>query len=332
MHIALFIRNLKGRGVSKAYLNWAKGLQEYFNVHFIIKEDIIEFDTSFLEYLHILSTKEQIDNLAQKYNINTIISNNVEFIEPTSIKNKFYSVHMLWSTRLYPKFRIKKFFKLRKEYKNKNVIANSDAVKEDLLKKLFIKPKRIDVINSGYDFDEIKSKSNENIELNPKSYILNIGAFSEEKNHKMLLEVYKNLNTSLDLVLIGEGHLKEEIKNLAKKLKIDSKVKFLGWKSNPYPYIKNAKLSLLTSTNEGLPGVAIESLVLNTPVVSFDSKGIRDILKDEFSKFIAVNKKELIEKTKIALNNYPKITEDLVNRFYYKNVAKKLKDLIDEVS
>ena len=43
----------------------------------------------------------------------------------------------------------------------------------------------------------------------------------------------------------------------------------LGYKSNPYPYIKYADCFVLSSRWEGLPNVLIESLHLGTPVAAF---------------------------------------------------------------
>jgi len=218
---------------------------------------------------------------------------------------------MLWSTRIFKNLRFKKLFELKKEYKNKNIIVGSHAVKNDLLNKIKIKPNSIQVIHDALDFKAIKELSHQKIDID-SNYIVNVGAFSKEKNHKLLLETFKALDTDLDLFLIGDGKLKNSIQKLAKKLKIDEKVKFLGWQSNPYPYIKNAKLTLLTSTNEGLPGVAIESLVLKTPLVSYDSIGIREILTNELSYYIAQDKSSLIQKTKEALNSYPEIKDEYI--------------------
>jgi len=326
-NILLFLKNLKGRGVSKVYLNLAKALVlNGYTTYIVIRENIIDFDTDGLNIIIFENNITQnIDNFILEKNIEFIISNNVKLLE--NIKNLpqdkiYYSVHMLWGERIFKNLRFKKLWELKKEYKNKNVIAISEAVKNDLLKKIKIKPKRIEIIYDMFDFDDIQNKSTEFVP-NENNYILNIGAFSKEKNHKLLLEVYKNLNTNMDLVLIGKGKLENKIKNYAKKLGIETKVKFLGFQKNPYPYIKNAKLMLLTSKDEGLPGTAIESLYLNTPVVSSDSKGIRDILTDELSQFICKNKNELIQKTTIALKNYPIINQSEIKQKFGFDIIQK---------
>jgi glycosyltransferase involved in cell wall biosynthesis len=60
------------------------------------------------------------------------------------------------------------------------------------------------------------------------------------------------------------------LQQLVKKLQIEKDVIFVGFQKNPYVYINNANLLMLTSDSEGLPTVIIESLILGTPVVSTD--------------------------------------------------------------
>ena len=320
MNILLFIKNLQGRGVSKVYLNLAKLLQSGgYNVYFVIRQNIVEFDTSFLNNFFIISENitTNLDNLIEKKKIDYIISNNVEYCQKLSniSQNKiFYSVHMLWGERLFKQLRFKKIWQLQKEYKNKNIIAISNAVKDDLLNKIKVKPKRVDVIYDYFDFDEIEKKSNE-YKVNLDNYIVNVGAFSSEKNHKLLIETYKEIDSKYDLVLIGDGKLKAKIEKLVKKYNLESRVHFLGFLKNPYPYLKNAKLTLLSSKNESLHGVAVESLFLNTPVVSTDSKGVREVLTGDLNYFIAKDSKQLISLSQEALLKYPKIDNIYYNKF-----------------
>lgn len=320
MNILLFIKNLQGRGVSKVYLNLAKLLQSGgYNVFFVIRQNIVEFDTSFLNNFFVISDNitNSLDNLIQEKRVDFIISNNVEYcqnLKAISQDKIFYSVHMLWGERLYKQLRFKKIWQLQKEYKDKNIIAISNAVKDDLLNKIKIKPKRVDVIYDYFDFDEIEKKSNE-YSIDMDNYIINIGAFSSEKNHKLLIETYRKLNTNCDLVLIGDGKLRVKIERLVKKYNLENRVHFLGFLKNPYPYLKNAKLTLLSSKNEALPGVAIESLFLNTPVISTNSKGIQEVLINELSNFIAKDNKHLVQLAKRALISYPKIDSSYYNKF-----------------
>ena len=333
MNILLFLKNLQGRGVSKVYLNLAKGFHRYgHSVTIVIRENIIDFQTDTEVIVFTKDITKNVDKLIKDKKIDFIISNNVKYLE--GIKNIdsnkiLYTIHMLWGSRVIKQLRFKKWLELKREYKNKYIIVDSNAVKDDLLNKIKIKPKKIQVIPDIFDYEEIYKKSKE-YKPQYKNYLLHIGAFSKEKNHKLLLKTYAKLNCKYELVLIGNGKLFNDIKKLAKKLKIDNKVHFLGFVKNPYPYIKNAKLLIMTSDNEGLPGVAIESMLLNTPVVSTDSIGIRDILIDEFKEFIT-NKEELADKIKSALNYYPKIDTDKFKKRFSFEIIKEYERIFNEL-
>lgn len=74
------------------------------------------------------------------------------------------------------------------------------------------------------------------------------------------------------LVIIGDGPRMEFMKSYSKQLGIAHAVIFTGFLANPYSYLEDAYCTVLTSKYEGLPTVLIESLMLGTPVISFDCK------------------------------------------------------------
>ena len=241
-------------------------------------------------------------------------------------KNKaFFVVHTTLSERLKRKnifARLKEKKRLQNIYNNSNIIAVSNGVKKDLEK--FINA-NIKVIYNPFDFEDIKNKAKESIDLNFE-YIMTAGSLNNVKRHDLLLKAYSKLNTNLHLVVLGKGRQEKNLKKLAKKLNIENKVHFLGWQSNPYKYMRNAKLFVLSSEVEGFGNVLVESLALNTPVVSTNCpSGPSEILIDELSKFLAKNKDEfdLKEKIQLALNDYPKIKKEYYEKFDYIKIAKE---------
>ena len=73
----------------------------------------------------------------------------------------------------------------------------------------------------------------------------------------------------IHLVIVGEGN-NEGLKTVAKDSNVTDFVHFLGYQNNPFKYLKNALFLVLSSKNEGLPNVILESLACGIPVVSFD--------------------------------------------------------------
>lgn len=125
-------------------------------------------------------------------------------------------------------------------------------------------------------------------------YVVNVANFIEQKNHEFLIEVYHHViksQTNLKLVLLGDGKKKHHIKNVCieKGMVVndltendfisDAQVYFLGFQANPYPFVQNSQLFILTSLWEGLPIALLEAMCLGKPVVLTDcSSGVREIM------------------------------------------------------
>jgi len=327
-NIVLYVKNLQGRGVQKVYLNLAKGLQALgATVHFVIGEDRLDLEYGFVEYfyLYIDDTSEQLDTLLATLDDATLITADARManiLKSIPQDRVFYTIHMLWSKRIFRQMRIGRLFELKSLYKNKNILCASNAICSDLRQSIKIKPKSSIVIHDSFDIEQIKYLSLEHLDLD-FPYILNIGALSREKNHTLLIKTYAKLHLKEDLVILGEGKMRNSLEKLIKHLGMENRIHLLGWKVNPYPYIKNTSLFISTSKNEGLHGATIESLVLGTPVVSTDSIGIREVLTDELGHYIVTNKSLLGTKIEEALSWYPTIDIEKYYRYDYINIAQK---------
>ncbi len=80
------------------------------------------------------------------------------------------------------------------------------------------------------------------------------------------------------LNIIGEGPEEDIIKEKISELDMKDNVQLLGFKENPYPYIKEADLFVCASIHESYCLVVAESLVVGTPVVSTMCTGPIELL------------------------------------------------------
>jgi len=249
-------------------------------------------------------------------------------VKNLDLKNVWHVIHNTYSLKFKERnffSRLKHIYKYKKLYKNENLIAVSKGVEKDIKENLKINYKSIRTIYNPFDIESIKKLGNEKCDLG-FDYIINVAALTKVKNQALLLKAFSKLNKDLHLVLLGKGPQEKNLKELAKKLGIYNRVHFLGWQKNPYKYIKNAKLFVLSSNIEGLSNVLIESLILHTPVVSTNClSGPNEILIDDLKEFLVEvnNEKELISKINKALNTYPKIDEKYYKRFDYLKIAKE---------
>ncbi|WP_295392518.1 glycosyltransferase [uncultured Thiodictyon sp.] len=107
------------------------------------------------------------------------------------------------------------------------------------------------------------------------------GRLEIEKDLPTLLRAFAQLRAQRDcrLLIIGDGRLRPAVEAQRAALGLTQSVEIPGWAPNPYPYLRQASLVVLSSIWDALPTVLIESLALGTPVVSTEcGAGPREIL------------------------------------------------------
>ena len=118
------------------------------------------------------------------------------------------------------------------------------------------------------------------------TYLLAVERLEEsQKDISTLLRAYKLLReqykVTFPLYILGKGHSEEELRQLAVSLGLDNDVVFLGFSSNPYPWMLHARMLIHSAKMEGLPTVLIEGLMLSKLMVSTDCPtGPKEILDE----------------------------------------------------
>jgi len=112
--------------------------------------------------------------------------------------------------------------------------------------------------------------------------MLSVGRLTRQKNFPLLLRALSEVNQhqSVRLIILGEGEDRVALESLRDELRLTSKVQFMGFVDNPFPYFREADLFVLTSLWEGLPTVLIEALAAGAPVIATDCPGgTREIIE-----------------------------------------------------
>ncbi|MDT0148380.1 glycosyltransferase [Priestia aryabhattai] len=171
--------------------------------------------------------------------------------------------------------------------KSDEMIVISKVMKQDLIENYNIR-KDITIINNPHIINTITQKSAEPLSkeeealFKDKATLVTVGRLTYAKGHWHLIRVVAELKKSIptiQLLILGIGEMEEDLKRLTEQLGVEENVKFLGFQSNPYKFIKNADVFVLSSLFEGFPNVLIETLACGTPIVSADCKsGPREIL------------------------------------------------------
>lgn len=230
----------------------------------------------------------------------------------------------------YDTKKIDKFFNGIKLHKFKNYVFVSNENKEETLK-LYKLNGNIHVINNVIDGDSIVNKSKENIEYKKKkTTFVNISRHDEyQKRISRIIEATKKLikeGYDFELLLIGDGPDTDMYKKIVKQYKLEKTIKFLGKKSNPFPYYKIADAVLLSSQNEGYPVVFNEARILNIPLITTKVSDYQDI---EEHYGIVTEQEDIYNGMKEFLDKGFIIKQKFDYNKYNKEIIKKIEKLIN---
>ncbi len=92
-------------------------------------------------------------------------------------------------------------------------------------------------------------------------------------------------------VIVGDGALKSELKNLASRLGIQRNVEFTGQQNNIDEWLKKSKIFVLTSDSEGLSLALMEAMLCGLPAVVSDVGDLSDIVNDGVNGYLVKERK-----------------------------------------
>ncbi|WP_410208628.1 glycosyltransferase [Fusobacterium sp.] len=308
--LLIFHQNLVMGGVEKVTLNLIKNIdKKKFNVKLILVEkqgELLQEIPKDIEVIYLLDkiypAEPNIIVKIKRYITKKlyIIHKKLDIlIKKDDIILNMNMRNMLLNISLYP-YRNKKigwihgnimndldsvFNKINyKFFGQYSVILNVSVQGMDDFNRKFSKLKnKSKALYNSFDIDNLRKKA-ELEEVKENNYLISLGRLSKEKGFDILIDAMKLLrDEGFDekLYIIGEGEERKNLENKINKYKLQNNIFLLGFKSNPYPILKNAKMCILSSLGEGLPTVLIEALSCECPIVSTNCKcGPNEILEN----------------------------------------------------
>lgn len=167
------------------------------------------------------------------------------------------------------------------------LVAVSEGVADDLARTISLPREHIDVVYNPVITAELERRAVEAVDHpwfgeGKPPVILAVGRLTPAKDYPTLLRAFSKVRSKHDcrLIILGEGELRPMLEALVKDLDIDDSVQMPGFVDNPFSWMRQAKLFVLSSAWEGLPNVLIQAMACGTPVVSTDChSGPREILE-----------------------------------------------------
>ena len=195
------------------------------------------------------------------------------------------------------------------------VIAVSNEVKYHLKEHLGRYFKNYITIPNGVCLENFKNdnevKTNKISEPGKIYNLIQISAFTKQKDQETLLKAIPYLTTPVRVFLVGDGPEKKRMEHLSEDLEITDKVQFLGNRIDIGQLLHDADIAILSSNYEGMSLAGVEAMASGTPLIASDVPGLKTLVYGAGMLFH--------HKDEIDLAN--KINKLLTNRTLYNQVA-----------
>jgi len=144
---------------------------------------------------------------------------------------------------------------------------------------------KLHLIRNGVDISEIDAVQGISPEMaswkKDGAYVIGyIGRLIPGKGIDVLFDaVARDGDRNWRVALIGEGEQAAELKDLAKRLGIERKVQFFGYREDRLEFLKGFDVFVLPSRSEGVPRCLMEAMAAGVPVVASDIPGCRYLVE-----------------------------------------------------
>jgi len=203
------------------------------------------------------------------------------------------------------------------------IIAASKGVAEDVSHLSGLPVNNIEVIYNPVVMPEIFPKAKEPINHpwfapGEPPVILGVGRLVPQKDFPTLIRAFAIVKQQIPakLMILGEGEKRPKLEALVQELGLEEDVDLPGFKENPYAYMANAKLFVLSSAWEGFGNVVAEAMAMGTPVVSTNCpSGLSEILENgKYGKLVPVGDVNALADAIVKTLHQPTDSELLIER------------------
>ena len=159
---------------------------------------------------------------------------------------------------------------------------------------------------------------------NSHNNIVTVARLAKAKGFNLVIEAAQILKTeSIDFhwTIVGEGPERENIKHWISKSRLEKYITLVGFKENPYPYIKAADIYCQPSLFEGLGLTVVEAAIMCKPIVVTNFPTASEILTHKKTGLICDFKaKDIANNIKLLIEN-PTLKSDLIHELKSKNYS-----------
>ena len=337
--ISFLMLHLGYGGIETAAINIANELSKKYKVEIISlysleknQENLINRNIKIIHLMNMGPNKKEFLNAYKEKNILKILKESIKslkiiVLKPILIRNYIQESDskIIVSTRsefskLLSKYKRKETITiaqehhhhnnnkkylnvLKKKYKNINYLF---ALTNSLLKDyqdLLVKNKKIKIILMP---NILSNKNEKRADLNSKN-LISIGRLHPDKRVGELVDIISNVKNFNNFYIIGDGEEYPKINQHINELKLQNKIKMLGYKTQEEikEYYSNSAIFIMASISEGLPMVLLEAMSYGIPCIAYKISGVEDIIINDYNGYLIEprNQKEFRKKIEYLLSN-----------------------------
>lgn len=280
-----------------------------------IKNELKKRKIKYIQLKHF--TPFSVKKICKKYNIDIIHAHDFKASFLASFVNKKYKVisHLHNNYPFMKKWNIYSMIYSIIAKRFDKITGVSEAIVNEAIFGPKIENKYVEIYNC-VDNNKIIELAKENYKNNYDLYF--IGRLTEQKNPIRFIEIVSDIKKSkkdIKAIIIGNGELDNTINNKIKELQLIDNIDIIGFQSNPYKIMNNAKICIMPSIYEGFGLTAIEGMILGKPVLNTYVGGLKEIFSNnqEFN----IDEKLIIDllNNKSLYNEYSKKAKIIAKKY-----------------
>ena len=259
--------------------------------------------------------------LAGFFKTTKFIAREASVISVMSSYSKGSSKYLRWIKRYYGNF--------------SKIICQSNDMRNDINLNYGIPLNQLIVINNPItQVKPVKTKRYINGDV---IQFVTVGRLSEEKGYSRIIKALSKIeNYDFQYTIIGDGPLKTELTTLIHKLNLEKKISFISYTNKVSEVLSEKDVFLQSSYVEGFPNAVLESCVVGTPVLAFNSVGgTKEIISNNINGYIATDDIDFLN----MLNNIhkllalepEKVSSYAFQKFSEEKIVEKYEKLFDSV-
>lgn len=172
-----------------------------------------------------------------------------------------------------------------------HIVTVSDSARNDQIRLVGRKLTQVSVIHTGIDTSKYLPSNTTTrdakirIGLNPDLPVIGtVGRLQEEKGHRYLVmaiaQVLRDFGPA-QCVLVGDGPLRSELEAEASRLALANTMRFVGFQSDPVPFIEAMDIAVMPSLWEGFSIAMQEFMALGKPLIVSDHGSFKEAIDHE---------------------------------------------------